>query len=570
MPSQKFCAAPKLSMMKTARSITKKVQKKNKNVVCQRKRFQTQTSTKQQPKQMIGSSSSEVVAVEEEQQKDDDDDELVVDSVTADLKNITTTCYSGCSLTATATPKDDDDGNDDDDDDGRSCSSNNCVPSNDVDVDDKNKKEFQILSSSHRPSVPTVHPPTRRPRLVRRIVCDFYGLPKERRPRKEKILAIARQIVNFLVWQQQQQQQQAKKQVSSSDDDDDDEEEDAVAAVIKKGKFAFAEIVIVGCNNSNKNGGGGGSGDDNKDNNNAAQQTALLNRMKQLWDDEQQQQQRQQRQQQQQRHVEDDDNGKSLLMTSPFPSHLTFSDEPLTSFLLRHHHHHDASTRQQGQQQENDEVIDNKDSEAVVVADDDDDDDRGLTTTTCCNSGTITAASTSQHAHATAATPGSPGGVVYLSPDAQDVLDVDSSTPPHTVIVGLIIDRNVQLNRSLNRASSLDIPSARWLLEECIRDVISNDEDSADGHAEQDTMAIMNQNEPLNVDCILEGMQQWYWNVEQHEQQQENHNTSNGATTTTDQATSRNQSSPSSYRQCFVDAATQAVKNHRKRHSTLR
>lgn len=37
------------------------------------------------------------------------------------------------------------------------------------------------------------------------LICDAgFGLPREGRPRKEKILAIARQLVNFLEWQQQE------------------------------------------------------------------------------------------------------------------------------------------------------------------------------------------------------------------------------------------------------------------------------------------------------------------------------------------------------------------------------
>lgn len=41
------------------------------------------------------------------------------------------------------------------------------------------------------------------PQRRRVILCDMgYGLPKETRPRREKILAMARQLVNFLWWQQ--------------------------------------------------------------------------------------------------------------------------------------------------------------------------------------------------------------------------------------------------------------------------------------------------------------------------------------------------------------------------------
>jgi len=75
---------------------------------------------------------------------------------------------------------------------------------------------------------------------------------------------------------------------------------------------------------------------------------------------------------------------------------------------------------------------------------------------------------------------------VYLSPDASESLD-PSSRPPDISIVGLLIDRRVQPNRSKSRAKNIGIVARRWPLEECFAEIDSN--------------------EPLNVDCILEGMQ---------------------------------------------------------------
>jgi hypothetical protein len=108
-------------------------------------------------------------------------------------------------------------------------------------------------------------------------------------------------------------------------------------------------------------------------------------------------------------------------------------------------------------------------------------------------------------------------GGVYLSPDANQVLD-PSNRPPTTVIVGLLIDRRIQPNRSMTRATSLEIPTARWPLEE---------------------FANVDSQEPLNVDTVMEGMQEWYWNC----------NDSN-----------------SNYKECFVHAATSAIERHAKRH----
>jgi hypothetical protein len=92
------------------------------------------------------------------------------------------------------------------------------------------------------------------------------------------------------------------------------------------------------------------------------------------------------------------------------------------------------------------------------------------------------------------------GKAIYLSPDAETVLSSSSSssTSPNNegkvhdlscIIVGGIIDRkNISQYRSLSRALELDIPAARWPMP-----------------------TDWNPNEPLNIDCILQGMQSWIW-----------------------------------------------------------
>jgi hypothetical protein len=109
---------------------------------------------------------------------------------------------------------------------------------------------------------------------------------------------------------------------------------------------------------------------------------------------------------------------------------------------------------------------------------------------------------------------------VYLSPDAPTVLN-PSQPPPGKVIVGLLIDRRVQLNRSLQRAESLQLSVQRWPMES-----ISNDSDNTTTSSSSGGDIIDNNNtdnnntdnnsfhaqEPLNVDTILEALQQWSWN----------------------------------------------------------
>jgi hypothetical protein len=85
-----------------------------------------------------------------------------------------------------------------------------------------------------------------------------------------------------------------------------------------------------------------------------------------------------------------------------------------------------------------------------------------------------------------------PADIVYLSPDAPAVLDA-KAPPPSVVVVGLLIDRRrIQVNRSLDRAATLHMTAARWPLEQVVANVSAT--------------------EPLNVDTVLEGMQQWHWN----------------------------------------------------------
>jgi hypothetical protein len=107
---------------------------------------------------------------------------------------------------------------------------------------------------------------------------------------------------------------------------------------------------------------------------------------------------------------------------------------------------------------------------------------------------------------------------VYLSPDAEEALD-PSDRPPNIVVVGMLIDRRVQPNRSKNRASNLGMVAKRWPLEDCFIDISAK--------------------EPLNVDCVLEGMQQWWWNCDE---------TIHGG------------------KECFMQAASQAIDHHAKRH----
>jgi hypothetical protein len=160
------------------------------------------------------------------------------------------------------------------------------------------------------------------------LLCDLgYGVPKEARPRKEKILAIARQLVNFLTWQHDAY----KKQIDNNENDKQ-----------------LAKVVLVDCNDDNV-------------------QSALLERMKELW---------------YQSHSDDE----------AFPSNLMFSKQRSLQDYTVSNQNNDKSS--------------------------------------------------------------SYPSLVYLSPDADQVLNVTKG-PPRIAVIGMLIDRRIQVDRSLHRSASL-------------------------------------------------------------------------------------------------------------------
>ena len=96
---------------------------------------------------------------------------------------------------------------------------------------------------------------------------------------------------------------------------------------------------------------------------------------------------------------------------------------------------------------------------------------------------------------------------IYLSPDAPTALNPCGS-PPTKVIVGLLIDRRVQLNRSLQRSEKLNLEAKHWPLLDTL--ILRSSNDEANQHEQQQMR--FHKNEPLNVDTILEALQQWDWN----------------------------------------------------------
>ena len=203
---------------------------------------------------------------------------------------------------------------------------------------------------------------------TRRVIyCDAgYGFPSQARPRRERVLAVAKQMVNFLIWQKGECSSVLDND-NANDDDDDGNTNDFKGA---------ADIIL--CNFADEH-----------------SRMAVEERMKQL-------------------------------LNGNVPAHVTFSTATSSELDL---------------------------------------------------------SSSSQEK------------IVYLSPDADDVLDPNCE-PPDRVVVGLLIDRRIQPNRSKKRAATLGLPSARLAL---------------------DTFTNIDSCEPLNVDTVLVGMQQWWWNCDKGE-----------------------------------------------------
>mmetsp|Transcript_6607 Transcript_6607/g.14315 ORF Transcript_6607/g.14315 Transcript_6607/m.14315 type:complete len:342 (+) Transcript_6607:125-1150(+) len=134
---------------------------------------------------------------------------------------------------------------------------------------------------------------------------------------------------------------------------------------------------------------------------------------------------------------------------------------------------------------------------------------------------------------------------IYLSPDAPYTLPA-SFPPPHNVIVGMLIDRRVSTNRSLQRAEEmLNIHAARLPLDELhVKNLTSE--------------------EPLNVDCVMELMQRWWWNCDRL--LKDNASREMHAVGKDEREKHNNRGTKEDYRRCFIEAAAWAMKSQRDRH----
>ena len=131
--------------------------------------------------------------------------------------------------------------------------------------------------------------------------------------------------------------------------------------------------------------------------------------------------------------------------------------------------------------------------------------------------------------------------IAYLSPDANEKLST-SQLPPRIVVVGMLVDRKVQPNRSKLRAESLGRPTAN---DAELQGSSSHMDEIVPMQLPLDSLNVsdLSDDEPLNIDTVMEMMQRWWINS----------NDGGG-------------SSEDKMKMFFRDAAARALLTHRQRH----
>ncbi len=142
--------------------------------------------------------------------------------------------------------------------------------------------------------------------------------------------------------------------------------------------------------------------------------------------------------------------------------------------------------------------------------------------------------------------------IVYLSPDASLTLN-PKEFPPSIVIIGMIVDRKVQNNRSKTRAEKLifnDIKQSEG--KEIENEIIVPNFNFECTRLPLDALNVsdLGSDEALNIDTVLEMVQRWWYNC------------GNDAI----QTPSSRSSSDNMRSKLFVDAAARALLTHRNRH----
>mmetsp|Transcript_16219 Transcript_16219/g.30670 ORF Transcript_16219/g.30670 Transcript_16219/m.30670 type:complete len:163 (-) Transcript_16219:1618-2106(-) len=140
--------------------------------------------------------------------------------------------------------------------------------------------------------------------------------------------------------------------------------------------------------------------------------------------------------------------------------------------------------------------------------------------------------------------------IVYLSPDADERLD-PYQDPPRIAVVGMLVDRKIQPNRSKLRAQELsDQTSSKGHDDNNVNDDISRMQVK---RLPMDDLRVVDlkDNEPLNIDTVMEIMERWWGNIRLFKE-------TKGESLDRDRVLY----DPTH----FADAAIRALHSHRKRH----
>ena len=151
--------------------------------------------------------------------------------------------------------------------------------------------------------------------------------------------------------------------------------------------------------------------------------------------------------------------------------------------------------------------------------------------------------------------------IAYLSPDADETLN-PKETPPSIVIVGMLVDRKVKQNRSKSRAEEIihkqSCDDDKTNVSEQEKESVKDDQNVLTSHLTCARLPLdalntsdLGSDEALNIDTVLEMIQRWWYNYGKH---------SNSITTNEDNNKSNLQL------KLFQDAAARAMLTHRNRH----
>lgn len=322
------------------------------------------------------------------------------------------------------------------------------------------------------------------------LICDaWYGFPKQKRPRQERILAVSRQIYNYILWNNSELQKMKLRKNNTKNNKNHDQIEiyNQMIMSMKATMYVVGEVEDV---------------------------NSIQERVDQLL--------------------------------------LNSTDEKPNSNV--------DNSSGNSEKKGNDKSSEEMETKCYFLA--------GVTLEALCNK--LSKMKSQQYQHMSSQNniplPRFKSDIVYLSPDASLTLN-PKELPPSIVIIGMIVDRKIQNNRSKSRAEKIIVNIQN--LEQLLID--DNDiKESSERKGNEQEIIVPNLNfectrlpldalnvsdlgsdEALNIDTVLEMVQRWWYNCGNDAMHSPN---------------PRSSSSDNMGSKFFVDAAARALLTHRNRH----